>query len=52
MTHRAYDYNSVGEWRSSEAHLAGGQGVAGSNPASPTLLLARIQPNGLDDQRL
>ena len=29
-------YNLVGEWRSSEAHLAGGQGVAGSNPASPT----------------
>jgi hypothetical protein len=31
-----YDYLSVGEWRSPEAHLAGGQGVAGSNPASPT----------------
>ena len=29
-------YSLVGEWRSSEAHLAGGQGVAGSNPASPT----------------
>ena len=26
----------VGEWRSSAAHLAGGQGVGGSNPPSPT----------------
>ncbi len=27
----------IGAWRSLVAHLAGGQGVAGSNPVAPTI---------------
>ena len=31
-----------GEWLSLVEHLAGGQGVAGSNPVSPTIFLFKI----------
>ena len=35
-----YYYNSLnGWWRSLVAHLTGGQGVAGSNPVQPTMII-------------
>ena len=33
----------IGLWRSLVAHYAGGVGVAGSNPASPTIKKALLQ---------
>ena len=35
-----------GLWRSLVAHLTGGQGVVGSNPASPTSMKIRTLPRG------
>src|SRR6187399_1555487 len=40
-TYTGRDPRSVGAWRSLAAHLAGGQGVGGSNPLAPTI------PSGL-----
>jgi hypothetical protein len=34
----------IGLWRSVVAHLTGGQGVAGSNPVSPTSVVAGQRP--------
>ena len=34
--------SQVGAWRSLVAHLTGGQGVVGSNPAAPTNLFNRL----------
>ncbi len=34
---------SIGTWRSLVAHLTGGQGVVGSNPAVPTQFKGHIQ---------
>ena len=34
-----------GLWRSLVAHLAGGQGVVGSNPASPTPVMSQDIPD-------
>ena len=39
---------SVGAWRSPGAHLHGVQGVAGSNPAAPTISAAIGDANGSD----
>src|ERR1700752_2657282 len=36
-TYTGRDPRSVGAWRSLAAHLAGGQGVGGSNPLAPTI---------------
>jgi hypothetical protein len=41
----------LGLWRSLVAHLTGGQGVAGSNPVSPTEGQTRDRIPGLFDAR-
>ena len=40
----SYDCN-VGAWRSPVAHLLWEQGVGGSNPLAPTILINNLQPH-------
>ena len=37
--------DGIGLWRSLVAHLTGGQGVAGSNPVSPTIVMSQDMPD-------
>ena len=43
--------HNFGLWRSLVAHLAGGQGVVGSNPASPTMTIRDIPLTTIDGDR-
>ncbi len=38
-----------GTWRSLVAHLTGGQGVAGSNPVVPTVVVSQVIINGCSE---
>ena len=40
---------SFGTWRSLVAHLTGGQGVAGSNPVVPTVVVSQVIINGCSE---